>query len=234
MKQMNHDELQQHDGTGDKKTYLAFQGKVYDVTDSKLWRNGLHLKSHHAGQDLTDAMKAAPHGPSVIERFEQVGELIEEKVPSAPSTAFKTPPKLFEMILSQHPHPITVHFPIALCIAAAVFTLLGLVFKVPSLEKAALYNIIFALLTTPGSIFTGLLSWYYNYSGIWTHIYRVKTYLSILLVVFLVSALSIYFLCLSGLPHAGPWYWVYSLIVLAQAPTVIGLGYFGGKITFPS
>ncbi|MBN2288295.1 MAG: hypothetical protein JXQ83_03110 [Candidatus Glassbacteria bacterium] len=234
MKQMGKDELQQYDGNEDRKAYVAYQGKIFEVTQSKLWRNGLHLKTHQAGRDLTAGMQAAPHGPEVLERFEQVAELTEKPGPAAPAAAFKTPPRLVELILSQHPHPISVHFPIALCIAAAVFTLLGLIFQAPSLEKAALYNIIFAALSTPASITTGVLSWYYNYSGIWTHIYRVKTFISILLVVFLAAALSIHFLCLSGPAQDGPWYWVYSLIVMAQAPTVIGLGYFGGKITFPS
>jgi len=234
MEQMDKDELQQYDGTEDKKAYVAYQGRVFDVTQSKLWKNGLHFKTHQAGGDLTEAMKAAPHGPNVMGRLEQVGKLAEVTKSKAPATTFKTPPKLVELILDQHPHPISVHFPIALCIAASVFTALGLIFHVPSLQKAALYNIILAAVTTPASIATGVLSWYYNYSGIWTHIYRVKTYLSILLVVFFAASLSIYFLCLSGPVQVGPWYWVYNCIVLAQAPTVIGLGYFGGKITFPS
>jgi len=234
MEQMDKDELQQHDGTEDKKAYIAYQGRVFDVTQSKLWRNGLHFKTHQAGRDLTEAMKAAPHGPSVMERCEKVGKLVEMPKPAALETTLKTPSKLVELILARHPHPITVHFPIALCVAAAVFTFLGLVFQLPSLEKAALYNIILAALATPASIVTGVLSWYYNYSGIWTHIYRVKTLLSILLVIFLAAALLVYFLFLRGPALVGPWYWVYNCLVLVQAPTVIGLGYFGGKITFPS
>ena len=169
-----------------------------------------------------------------MDRFEQVAELVEKPVETAASTTFKTPPKLFEMILDRHPHPISVHFPIALCLAAAAFTFLHLIFEVPSLEKAAMYNMVLAALSTPGSIATGVLSWYYNYGGIWTHIYRVKTYLSILLVVLLAAALSIYFLCLGGPARPETWYWLYNFLVLAQAPTVVGLGYFGGKITFPS
>ena len=234
MKQMDKDELQQYDGTEGNKVYVSFRGRIYDVTQSMLWKNGLHFKTHRAGQDLTEEMKAAPHSPEVVKRFEQAAKLVGVTKPEALATTLRTPPKLVELILDHHPHPISVHFPIALCIAAAVFTVLGLLFHLPSLEKAALYNIILAAAATPVSLTTGVLSWYYNYSGIWTHIYRMKTFFSILLVVFLAAALLIYFLCLSGSAQVGPWYWVYNCIVLAQAPTVIGLGYFGGKITFPS
>ena len=129
---------------------------------------------------------------------------------------------------------MSVHFPIALCIMASVMTLLSLYVHEPALQKAALYNMIFAALATPGSVVTGLLSWYYNYSGIWTHIYRMKTLLSIILAVLLTFALTIHFAFLPGSAPGGLWYWLYTWIVLAMAPTVMGLGYYGGKITFPS
>ena len=234
MDKMDKAELQQHDGKEGRRTLVAFNGKIYDVTDSKLWRNGVHLKTHHAGNDLTHAMKAAPHGPEVMERYLAIAELVEEKVTVARPTAMKTPSPLVAWILSQHPHPMSVHFPIALCIMASVMTLLSLYVHEPALQKAALYNMIFAALATPGSVVTGLLSWYYNYSGIWTHIYRMKTLLSIILAVLLTFALTIHFAFLPGSAPGGLWYWLYTWIVLAMAPTVMGLGYYGGKITFPS
>ncbi len=234
MDQMDKVELQQHDGKEGRRTLVAFNGKIYDVTDSKLWRNGVHLKTHHAGHDLTHAIKAAPHGPEVMERFLAIAELVEEKEVIARPTAMKTPSPMVAWILGQHPHPMSVHFPIALCIMASVLTLLGLYVQEPALQKAALYNIIFAALAAPASIVTGLLSWYYNYSGIWTHIYRMKTLLSIVLAVLLSSALIIHFGFSPVVGQGGFWHWLYTWIVLALAPTVMGLGYYGGKITFPA
>lgn len=232
MSEISKDELHGYDGKEDNKSYVAYEGKVYDVTDSKLWRNGVHVKTHHAGHDLTRAMAAAPHGPEVMDRFEVIADLVEEKAGGAGESAIKEPPGWVELILGQHPHPISVHFPIAMCIAASLFTFMGFFIDEPALEKAALYNMIIAALSTPVSIFTGVLSWYYNYSGIWTHIYRMKTYLSILLVVELTVALVVhYFLSGSG---GETWFWVYTVTVLVMAPTVMGLGYYGGKITFPS
>lgn len=234
MAQMSKDELHQFDGKEGNKAYVAFEGKIYDFTESKLWRNGVHLKTHHAGHDLTMAMKAAPHGPEVMERFESVAELIEEKAVEAAKPAMKTPGRLATMILDQHPHPISVHFPIALSISAAFLAILSLYIPNQALEKAALYNMIFAAVTTPASIFTGVLSWYYNYGGIWTHIYRMKTLLSIVLVALFAVALIVHFGFLTSGQNDGFWHWLYAISVLFTAPTVMGLGYYGGKITFPS
>jgi len=234
MGQMNKDELHQYSGKEGTKAYVAFEGKVYDVTQSKLWRNGVHLKTHHAGHDLTMAMKAAPHGPEVMERFEAAAELVEEKAAQASSSALKTPGRLVTMILDRHPHPISVHFPIALSISAAFLAILSLWINNHALEKAAFYNMIFAVVATPASIFTGFLSWYYNYGGIWTHIYRMKTYLSIILLILFAVALIVHFAFPASGENGGFRYWCYTISILFMAPTVLGLGYYGGKITFPS
>ncbi len=235
MDRMEQDELQKFDGAEGNKAFVAFEGRIYDVTDSRLWKNGKHFKSHQAGHDLTAAMKAAPHGPEVFDKFTAVAEIGPREQAPATTMAMKTPSRLVSRILDEHPHPISVHFPIALCIAASLFTFLGLVTPLPYMVEASYYNLIIATLATPVSIGTGLLSWYYNYSGIWTHIYRMKTFLSILLVLLLGAAFGILFLALDGvLAGHGLWHWAYCLLVLALAPTVVGLGYFGGKITFPS
>jgi len=54
---------------------VAYQGLVYDVTESRLWKNGKHYE-HWAGQDLTEELEDAPHGVRVFDKFECVGRLI--------------------------------------------------------------------------------------------------------------------------------------------------------------
>lgn len=54
--------------------WVAFEGKVYDVTESRLWQNGQHYE-HWAGQDLTNELKDAPHTHKVFERFKMIGTL---------------------------------------------------------------------------------------------------------------------------------------------------------------
>lgn len=59
--------------------YVAFEGKVYDVSSSFLWRQGRHQVFHEAGKDLTEALKGAPHGAELLQKFPVVGELVNEE-----------------------------------------------------------------------------------------------------------------------------------------------------------
>ena len=67
-------ELALHNGQDKETIYVAFQGLVYDVTSSRLWKNGKHYE-HWAGQDLTKELEDAPHTAKVFEKFEVVGRL---------------------------------------------------------------------------------------------------------------------------------------------------------------
>jgi predicted heme/steroid binding protein len=63
-------------GKENRPAYVAYRGKVYDVSSSKLWKDGTHLKKHQAGNDLTDILKAAPHGEDRILKMPEVGALL--------------------------------------------------------------------------------------------------------------------------------------------------------------
>lgn len=54
--------------------WIAFKGLVYDVTNSRLWKNGQHYE-HWAGQDLTIELKDAPHSAAVFSKMKIVGKL---------------------------------------------------------------------------------------------------------------------------------------------------------------
>ena len=62
-------------GQDKPRIWVAYKGDIYDVTESRLWRNGKHYE-HWAGQDLTDELADAPHTETVFERFVKVGRLI--------------------------------------------------------------------------------------------------------------------------------------------------------------
>ncbi len=68
-------ELAKFDGRGGQPAYVAVSGTIYDVTESPRWVDGNHEGAHQAGQDLTEALKSAPHVRAVIERFPVVGKL---------------------------------------------------------------------------------------------------------------------------------------------------------------
>ncbi len=69
------EELAKYDGKDGKPAYLAYKGKVYDVSDSPFWMGGDHLGAHQAGKDLTEEIELAPHGPENIDRVKHVGVL---------------------------------------------------------------------------------------------------------------------------------------------------------------
>ena len=73
---MTLDDLQHFDGVENRPSYFAYKGKVYDVCLSKVWKGGSHFKKHHAGDDLTDILKTAPHGEDKILKMPEVGELL--------------------------------------------------------------------------------------------------------------------------------------------------------------
>jgi predicted heme/steroid binding protein len=75
MKEYNEKELAEYNGKDGKPSYLAYEGKVYDVSSSFLWKDGKHQVLHTAGADLTTAMKMAPHGSEFLKKFPVVGTL---------------------------------------------------------------------------------------------------------------------------------------------------------------
>lgn len=82
---MTREELAGYDGREGRPAYAAVGGKVYDFTASRLWAAGNHMQQHQAGQDLTEALKSAPHVRAVVERFPVVGLLEEPEPPPVPA-----------------------------------------------------------------------------------------------------------------------------------------------------
>ncbi|MCB0504959.1 MAG: cytochrome b5 [Cyclobacteriaceae bacterium] len=67
-------QLAMYNGQDRKEVWIAYNGIIYDVSRSRLWRSGTHYE-HWAGQDLTDELKDAPHTEKVFDKFEVVGKL---------------------------------------------------------------------------------------------------------------------------------------------------------------
>jgi len=80
------EEISNFDGKDGRPAFVVYHGRVYDVTGSKLWKNGTHLKKHEAGRDLTEAIKTAPHGEEKILAMPEAGKIERpgEKVHSRP------------------------------------------------------------------------------------------------------------------------------------------------------
>jgi predicted heme/steroid binding protein len=75
-KKVTRQELEENNGKNGKPAYIAYKGKVYDVTQSSFWLDGDHLGMHQAGKDLTEELEMAPHREETFQRVKLVGELV--------------------------------------------------------------------------------------------------------------------------------------------------------------
>jgi len=84
-KELTPEQLAPFDGQEGRPAYISYKGMVYDVTNSRLWKNGGHMVKHHAGSDLTEALKGAPHAEDKILAMPQVGMCVaSDRKPERP------------------------------------------------------------------------------------------------------------------------------------------------------
>lgn len=234
MQEFTPEELARYNGQDGQPVYVAHDGKVYDVGASRLWKTGVHMKRHHAGRDLTTDIQGAPHTAELLGRFPQVGVLRRESAAADP----RLPGPLAELLkhfpfLRRHPHPMTVHFPIAFMLATTGFSLLYLVTEVKSFETTAFHCLGAGVLFTAVGIVTGWYTWWLNYLAKPLGPVKVKIPLTLALLV-VSAALFAWRLVqpeiLDQLSGAGL---LYILLVLALSAMVTVIGWFGAKMTFP-
>jgi predicted heme/steroid binding protein/uncharacterized membrane protein len=234
LKQFTREELRKHNGKDLPTIYVAHEGKVYDVTQSGMWNTGEHMGVHSPGADLTAEIGGAPHGPEVLERVPVVGRLVPEKDPKDE----RVPPallRLFEKVpmLRRHPHPMTVHFPMAFNLAFPLFNILYVLTRHEPLETTAFHLLILCVPAMVVAMVTGPLSWWLNYGASMTRIIRVKFSVSVLLLILVLVALVWRIQDPDVLVVMGASGWVYLILSITFAPLVGALGWLGAKMTFP-
>ena len=233
MKEFDLKELPHFNGENGRPVYVAHKGRVIDVSKSKLWKGGLHMKRHHAGKDLTTDIKGAPHGSEMLERYPQVGVLKKEDAPER-----EIPKPLSWLlarvpILRRHPHPMTVHFPIVFMFSTTMFNILYLITGIKAFEMTALHCLGAGILFTPVAVTTGLYTWWLNYLAKPLRPVDVKKRVSLLLlatqiVVFVWRLLAPDILDSLGFASA-----IYFMLVLSLFILVTINGWFGASMTFP-
>lgn len=71
-------ELAENNGENGKPTYIAVDGIVYDVSDNKLWAEGLHF-GNRSGRDLSVEYGACHAGRPRLDKLKVVGRLVISK-----------------------------------------------------------------------------------------------------------------------------------------------------------
>jgi predicted heme/steroid binding protein/uncharacterized membrane protein len=230
------EELASYNGQDGKPVYIAYGGDVYDVTGSKMWRTGMHMKRHPAGMNLSSELSGAPHADEVFERFPKVGTIkvevagAEEESPFPPLVAF-----LLEKIpfLERHPHPMTVHFPIGFMVTTPIFVLLYLItgwkpFEITSVNTLGA-GLLFSLVAIP----TGFLTWWINYLARPVKAVMIKIVVSI--VMFAVGLIAFVWRLVDPqvLYNLHGINILYPVLIFMLAPLVGILGTYGAMLTFP-
>jgi 2-oxoglutarate ferredoxin oxidoreductase subunit alpha len=232
---MTKNELKQYNGQNGAKAYVAYKGKVYDVTQSSFWKGGEHAGMHSAGEDLTSMMASAPHGGEVFSKFEIVATLEEEKekAPSKEDASRSEEPFKEQMKVwyqKYHPHPMLVHFPIALHIFAAGLDLMFLTVPNEAYAVGVFYTFFVATVMGFFAMIPGILSWWINYNLSTRRPFIVKLVVATLTLLLGVVGIVLY-LENPGIVYETSWEGItYHFIVLFSGVCVIVLGYYGGKI----
>ncbi len=215
-------DLKEFDGKEGRSAYIAFNGKVYNVSNSHLWKEGIHTGSHFAGNDLTESILKAPHGEEILMRFHIVGKLGEEETFTQ---------KLVQKIEGLHLHPIAVHFSIAYAVTLSLLALLYVFTGKIPLETASYYMLILGFLSTPFAVFSGLFSWKVTYGGKMNKIFARKIIFTVILIIvitvcFLWRTLNPDVLVTASLNY------IYLALLVSLVPIVTILDYDGGKIVY--
>jgi len=216
-------ELREFDGKSGKPVYVAFRGKIYDVSESPLWRTGKHQGRHPAGTDLTEEIANAPHAEEVLMRFPVVGEIRQEK---------PTERTLAERIEGFHPHPMLVHFPIAYSIAIPILALIYISIHKSSFEMASYYLLIGALLTGVAAGLLGVFSWRITYEGRVRRVFVLKATYGVLLAVVVTTCVVWRSVDSNVLVAETPSSYGYLALLVILAPIVVMLGHYGNKILY--
>jgi predicted heme/steroid binding protein len=75
MNEFTAEELAKYDGKNGQPAYVAYEGTVYDVSESSMWGDGEHEGMHFAGNDLTAEQADAPHDVYITD-FPEVGKYV--------------------------------------------------------------------------------------------------------------------------------------------------------------
>jgi len=233
MKEIDPKDLPKYNGKDGNPVYIVYKDRVIDVSASRLWKTGRHMNRHPSGQDLTVDIQAAPHGLEVLDRYPQVGVLKKEepserKIPRALTALLKRFP-----MLRRHPHPMTIHFPIAFMMAAPFFTFLYLLTGISAFETTGRHCLGVGLFFMPIGIGTGFYTWWLNYEARPLRPVKIKKRAALILLIIAAITMTWRILDPSVVRASGTAGTLYLIFLFSLIPLVTIIGWFGAQMTFP-
>lgn len=232
MIEFTEEELKKYNGNNEQAAYVAFKGKVYDVSSSKFWKNGTHFKKHFAGHDLTAELADAPHGDEVFQTCPQIGVLI-----ASPNEGTfnenETKKEHYRLwYLKYHPHPAFVHFPIALHYFSGFADILFLAHSSSAYETAVFLSFLIATVMGFFALITGVFSWWINYDFSTSKPFVIKLIGALFTLIIGLIPLSQKLLNPDVPFSTGADGITYHAIIFITVISITIVGYYGGKITW--
>ena len=227
-------DLEKNNGKEGAPVHVVVDGAVYDLSESKLWKNGKHMNRHGAGTDLSGDFSAAPHGKEVLQRFEKIGEMKEAEA----DVKLPVPAWIANLInkypfLKRHPHPMVVHFPMAFFITASLFLFWHYVISPKqSLLDGVYYMHILGTISLPFAIITGWLAWKVNYLGQKIGNVTRKIVLTVVLLVFDIIVLVALTMNPSLLAAPVGLQLLIPVMIFSYLPIVSIIGQQGGQLVY--
>jgi len=228
MKKFTKDELVGYSGEQDEKSYIAYKNKVYDVSESRKWKDGIHMQVHHAGMDLTEAIENAPHGPEMLTDFPVVGEVMGTELNSSRLKRY------LSFLSDLHLHSVFCHFTVSSFVLSPIFLLVYLFLPEWRLfENLSFYMLVVGAVFLPSSVFTGLFDWWNKYLLDMTKIFKKKLIFGMLLLFSAIGCVIWRIAEVNLVLDKQPYYPVYIGINLSLLIYAVILGWIGGKLVFP-
>ena len=140
--------------------------------------------------------------------------------------------RIFELMLKHHVHPVSVHIPNGVLPVSVIFIMLAVFFESKALQTAALYNMVFVVLTIPFVLFSGYIEWRNRYNGALTHLFIAKIIAAAVVAITLITAVVWWIMVPDVLQAAYPAKWVFIALILIMFIAATVAGFIGGKLVF--
>ncbi len=140
--------------------------------------------------------------------------------------------RIVGLMLKHHVHPVSVHIPNGVLPVSVIFIILAVFIESSALQTAALYNMVFVVLTIPFVLFSGYIEWRNRYEGALTHRFIAKIIAAGIVAITSVVAVVWWIMVPDVLQAAYPARWVFIALILIMLIAATVAGFIGGKLVF--